>query len=27
MGANKAATLGSNLKPKSVLDSASPTSH
>ncbi|KAJ5930116.1 Zinc finger NHR/GATA-type [Penicillium verhagenii] len=27
MGANKAASLGSNLKPKSVLDSASPTSH
>ncbi|OQD77253.1 hypothetical protein PENDEC_c003G01731 [Penicillium decumbens] len=27
MGANKAATLGSNLKPKTVLDSASPTSH
>ncbi|KAJ5288954.1 Zinc finger NHR/GATA-type [Penicillium angulare] len=27
MGANKAATLGSNLKPKSILDSASPTSH
>lgn len=27
MGANKAAGLGSNLKPKSVLDSASPTSH
>ncbi|KAJ5626218.1 Zinc finger NHR/GATA-type [Penicillium lagena] len=26
MGANKAATLGSNLKPKAVLDSASPTS-
>lgn len=27
MGANKAASLGSNLKPKTVLDSASPTSH
>jgi len=27
MGANKAASLGSNLKPKSMLDSASPTSH
>ncbi|KAJ5793530.1 Zinc finger NHR/GATA-type [Penicillium paradoxum] len=27
MGANKPAGLGSNLKPKSVLDSASPTSH
>ncbi|KAJ5153457.1 Zinc finger NHR/GATA-type [Penicillium canariense] len=27
MGANKAATLGSNLKPKTVLDSASPASH
>ncbi|KAJ5155073.1 Zinc finger NHR/GATA-type [Penicillium coprophilum] len=27
MGAHKAASLGSNLKPKSVLDSASPTSH
>ncbi|KAJ6157629.1 Zinc finger NHR/GATA-type [Penicillium chermesinum] len=27
MGATKAATLGSNLKPKSVLDSASPASH
>ncbi|KAJ5594019.1 uncharacterized protein N7459_000227 [Penicillium hispanicum] len=27
MGANKAATLGSSLKPKTVLDSASPTSH
>ncbi|KAJ5692687.1 Zinc finger NHR/GATA-type [Penicillium macrosclerotiorum] len=27
MGANKAATLGSTLKPKTVLDSASPTSH
>ncbi|KAJ6072130.1 hypothetical protein N7499_010144 [Penicillium canescens] len=27
MGANKAASLGSNLKPKTALDSASPTSH
>ncbi|KAJ5790116.1 transcriptional regulator family: GATA type zinc finger [Penicillium psychrosexuale] len=27
MGAHKAASLGSNLKPKSVLDSSSPTSH
>ncbi|KAF3390643.1 GATA zinc finger domain-containing protein 10 [Penicillium rolfsii] len=27
MGANKAATLGSNLKPKTVLESASPASH
>ncbi|KAJ5111530.1 hypothetical protein N7532_002065 [Penicillium argentinense] len=27
MGANKASNLGSNLKPKSVLDSSSPTSH
>jgi hypothetical protein len=27
MGAHKAVSMGSNLKPKSVLDSASPTSH
>ncbi|KAJ5293649.1 hypothetical protein PENANT_c002G08874 [Penicillium antarcticum] len=27
MGANKAASMGSNLKPKTALDSASPTSH
>lgn len=27
MGANKASSLGSNLKPKTALDSASPSSH